>query len=373
MTNVLNASLTRVVASVLFCAATLNAQQFIYTNDNQFNQGNTTTALKVGVNALKVINTYQTGGASAGGGYFALQAVSSAQTSTSRCLFVSNGGDSTIAAFTINLADGTLTPVTGSPFPYGVSGQQQFGIGLAVGRNRFVFAGNTAFNSISELKISSTCALRAVKTYLVPGSPDGMKVTPNGQFLIAAYLGQVDSFQINYSTGTLTELGPFSSQAVPAGLDISCDNSTVYFGDAGTITQVEVFSISPTGQLTEINNFTNSNGVNSNNALLSTDGTALYVSNTMSNQITTLGVGSNGSLTYVSTTTVNGSPLYVLNLAETVNGAGLFVSEDSSPEGLGYFSAHGTTISEKTGSPFSVVDNGSDVPSFTEVPGKVCL
>src|SRR5207245_231781 len=119
---------------------------------------------------------------------------------------------------------------------------------------------------------------------------------------------------INYSTGTLTELGPFSSQAVPAGLDISCDNSTVYFGDAGTITQVEVFSISPTGQLTEINNFTNSNGVNSNNALLSTDGTALYVSNTMSNQITTLGVGSNGSLTYVSTTTVNGSPLYVLNL-----------------------------------------------------------
>ena len=111
MTNVSNASLTRVVASVLFCAATLNAQQFIYTNDNQFNQGNTTTALKVGVNALKVIHTYQTGGASAGGGYFALQAVASAQTSTSRCLFVSNGGDSTIAAFTINLADATLTPV----------------------------------------------------------------------------------------------------------------------------------------------------------------------------------------------------------------------------------------------------------------------
>jgi hypothetical protein len=205
-------------------AAQTRAHQYLYTNNND--AFNSTTALEVSSSGTaKVINTYSTGSAGAGGGYFALVAIATAHVRSNFCLFVSNGGDSTIAAFTINRADGTLTTVSGSPFESGVVGAQQFGVGLTVGNNKLLFAGNTQFDSISELKISSTCALKAVRTITVGGAPVGLKVTPNGRFLIASYpafspppppqpsvtspvsgLGQVDSFAIDYTTGVLTEL-----------------------------------------------------------------------------------------------------------------------------------------------------------------------
>jgi hypothetical protein len=50
--------------------------------------------------------------------------------------------------------------------------------------------------------------------FTVPGSPSGMKVTSNGDYLIAAYIGQVDSFKIDPITGDLTELGPFKTQGL---------------------------------------------------------------------------------------------------------------------------------------------------------------
>jgi len=50
-------------------------QYLLYTNDNVFN-ANSTTALKVSSSgAVKVIQTYSTGGAGAGGGYFALMPI----------------------------------------------------------------------------------------------------------------------------------------------------------------------------------------------------------------------------------------------------------------------------------------------------------
>jgi 6-phosphogluconolactonase (cycloisomerase 2 family) len=179
---------------------------------------NSTTALSVSATGvIKVLHTYSTRAESAGGSYFAETPVAYAETKTNDCLFVSNGGNSTISAFTINLTDGKLKAVKGSPFSYGESGRQQYGIGLATGGGTLLFAGNTAYNNISVLKISSGCALKLVKTYSAPGSPDGMKVTPDGKFLISAFLGLIDSFQINYSKGHLKELGPFSAQVLLPG------------------------------------------------------------------------------------------------------------------------------------------------------------
>ena len=358
-------------------SAKLHAQQYLFTNDNVYNgNGNTlnsTTALSVSkTGAIKVLHTYSTGSVSAGGGYFAETPIAYAETKTSNCLFVSNGGDSTIAAFTIDLSNGKLKAVKGSPFSYGESGTQQYGIGLATGGGTLLFAGNTNYNSISVLKISPQCALKGVKTYSVPGSPDGMKVTPDGKFLISAYLGQIDSFKINYSTGHVKELGPFNAQGAAAGVEISCDSSTVYFGDAGSNTQVEVFSLSSKGALAELNNFTNSNGVNSNNVLLSPDETRLYVSNTMSNQITTLSTSSGGGLVYDSSTTLAGTLEWPLGLAFGKSGNRLFVSETNNPETIGVLKKSTDGVTEIPGSPFSVVQDGEDPPSLIAVPGKVC-
>ena len=357
--------------------AELHAQQYLFTNDNVYDGNgktpNSTTALLIGKDgALKLLHTYSTGAESAGGGYFAETPVAYAQTKTNNCLFVSNGGNSTISAFTIDLSNGKLKTVKGSPFSYGESGRQQYGIGLVSGNGTLLFAGNTAYNSISVLKISPGCALKAVKTYSAPGSPDGMKVTPDGKFLIGAYLGPIDSFEINYSSGHLTELGPFNAQGAAAGVEISCDGSTAYFGDAGANTQVEVFSISSTGALAEINNFTSSHGVNSNNVILSADETRLYVSNTMSNQITTLSTSSGGGLTYDSSTTLSGTLEWPLGMAIGQSGKRLFVSETNSPETIGALKATKKGVKEIGGSPFSVVEDGEDPPSMIAVPGKSC-
>jgi 6-phosphogluconolactonase (cycloisomerase 2 family) len=357
--------------------AQLHAQQYIFTNDDVYdgngNTLNSTTALRIDKDgALKVLHTYSTGAESAGGGYFALTAVAYAETVSNDCLFVSNGGNSTISAFTVDLSNGKLKTVKGSPFSYGESGRQQYGIGLASGNGTLLFAGNTNSNSISVLKISAGCALKAAETYSAPGSPDGMKVTPDGKFLISTYLGQIDSFAIDYSKAKLKELGPFNAQGTAAGVEISCDGSTAYFGDAGTNTQVEVFSISAAGTLTEINNFTSSHGVNSNNVILSTDETRLYVSNTMSNEITTLATSSGGGLTYESSTSLAGTLEWPLGLAIGQTGKRLYVSETNSPETIGVLKAKGSGLKEVVGSPFSVVEDGEDPPSMIAVPGKTC-
>ena len=354
-------------------AANVHAQQYVFTNDNVSGGQNTATALSVKAGRLKVLKTYPTGGKSAGSAYFALSPVASARTRAGYCVFVSNGGDDTVAAFQVNLFNGALAPVHGSPFADGASGAQNVGIGLAVGGNRLLFAGNTNSKSISVFRISSSCSLKLfAKTIAVPGSPAGMKVTPDGEYLIAAYIGQVDSFAIDYATGTLTELGPFNTQGSAAGVEISCDSTTAYFGDAASNTQVEVFSINPSGGLKEIDNFTNQNGQNSNNVLLSVDGKHLYVSNTASNQITTLSVGSNGALSYDSTVKLNKPGLFALGLGTGTSGLNIFVSEQSNPEAIGVLSPSGDTLKEIAGSPFPVMKNGFDPAGLTLVPPKFC-
>ncbi len=77
-----------------FSAANALAQQYIFTNDNVANSGNSTTALSVNSKgAVKLLKTYPTGGKSAGSGYFALSPITSAKSRLGTCLFVSNGGE----------------------------------------------------------------------------------------------------------------------------------------------------------------------------------------------------------------------------------------------------------------------------------------
>jgi 6-phosphogluconolactonase (cycloisomerase 2 family) len=362
-------------AVLVLCAIKVQAQQYLYTNDNLADAGNTTTALSVSPKGVvKVIKTYPTGGKSIGSAHFSLSPITSVRTRLGTCLFVSNGGDSTIAAFQMNLFNGTLVTVHGSPFSDGVTGGQQFGIGLTAG-GHLLFAGNTNVHTISILRISSTCSLKALKKVTVPGSPAGMKVTPDGNYLITAYNGKVDSFKIDSTTGDLAEIGPFNPKGSgsPAGVEISCDSTTAYFGDAATNnTEVEAFSISSGGVLKEFDDFTSTKGQGSYNVLLSVDGKHLYVSNTMSNQITTLSVGSNGNLTYDNSVKLSRPGLFALGLATGSSGVDLFVSEENNPEAIGVLAAKGDTVEEVHGSPFKVRKNGSDPAGLTAVPPKSC-
>ncbi len=350
-----------------------HAQQYVYANNDDDSGGdhNIVTAFKVSsTGQMSVINTYQTGGLGTGG-YNALNSITAAKVGSNVCLFVSNGGSNNVSAFTIRPSDGTLTTVSGSPFATGGAGNN-FDIGLAVADNKLLFAGNTVSNNISIFQIKSNCALKLGNTYATPGSPDGMKVTPNGQFLVEANLGSPDSWQIDYSNGTLTELGPFSAQGTTVGVDISCDGTTAYFGDAGTDTEVEVYSISSTGKLSEINNYTNTNGKNSNNVMLSADGKLLYVGEVDSNQVETLSVGANGALSFDSVVSLKVSQFNsTLGMATVPSGKGIVAAEDS-PAQIAVLGALGTSLKEVANSPFSLNDNFAFVIGIVAVPGKVC-
>ena len=364
-------SLAAVLSAAFPCA--LLAQQYVYANNDDDSGGdhNLVTAFKVSnTGQMSVINTYPTGGLGTGG-YNAVNTVAAAKVGPNVCLFVSNGGSNNVSAFTLEPSNGTLSPVSGSPFATGGTGDR-YGIGLAVAGNKLLFAGNTVSDNISVFGIKSNCALKLGNSYNVSGSPDGMKVTPNGQFLIAANVGSPDSWQIDYSTGTLTELGPFPSQGTTAGVDVSCDGTTAYFGDAGTDTEVEVYSISSTGQLTEINNYTNNNGLNSNNVMLSADGKLLYASETASNQVETLTVGANGALTYDSVVSLKVSQFNsTLGMATVQSGKGIFVAE-TGPAQVAVLGAHGTSLKEVPNSPFSLNDNFAFIIGIAAVPGKTC-
>src|SRR5580704_6501817 len=364
-------SLAALLSAVLPCA--LQAQQYVYANNDDDSGGdhNLVTAFKVSnTGQMSVINTYPTGGLGTGG-FNAVNTVVAAKVGSNVCLFVSNGGSNNVSAFTLTPSDGTLTAVNGSPFASGGEGNN-YDIGLAVADNKLLFAGNTVSNNISVFGIRPNCALELGNTYATPGSPDGMKVTPNGSFLIEANIGSPDSWQIDYSNGTLTELGPFSAQGAPVGVDISCDGTTAYFGDAGTNTEVEVYSISSTGQLAEINNYSNTNGQNSNNVLLSANGKLLYVSEVVSNQVEVLSVGTNGGLTFDSVVKLNVSQFNsALGMATVQSGKGIFVAE-TGPAQVGVLGAHGTSLKEVPNSPFSLNDNFAFIIGIAAVPGKSC-
>ena|SRR5579872_252265 len=361
------------VAVMSTCAAF--GQQYLYVNNDDDSGGdhNTVTAFKVNAaGQLTQIGTYPTGGLGTGG-YNALTSIVAAQqTGNHACLFVSNGGSNNISAFTLRPSDGTLTPVAGSPFPSGGQGNN-YGIGLTVADNKILFAGNTVSNTLSVLGITASCELRLGPTYSgLSGSPDGMKVTPNGKFLITAGLGFPNSFLIDLSNGHLTQLGPYPAHGTTAGVDISCDGTTAYFGDAGIGTEVEVYSIDGGGHLTEINDYTDNNGQNSNNVMLSANGNLLYVSETASNQVETLSVGANGALTFDSIVSLKVSQFNAtLGMATVPKGQGIFVAE-TSPAQVGVLAAQGTSLKEVANSPFVLNDNFAFIIGITAVPGKSC-
>jgi len=357
----------------LACASASLAQQYVYTNDN-IASANSTTVLSVDTTgSLKALHTYSTGGKGSGDGSdYGSQPIAATQTPTNWCLFVSNAGSSNIAAFRINLNNGTLTTVSGSPFADGASGEQMSGISLAVGGSKLLFAANSESDSISVMKVSSNCKLSLVGKVNLSYAPVGLKVTPNGNFLIASYLGPVDSFQIDYTNNTITELGPFPSKGAPAGVDVRCGSTRVFFGDANANTQVEVFAIDSNGQLSEVSDFTNADGSNSNNVLLSADQKKLYVTNNQSNQITVLSVSASGNLTFDSITTLNKPGAFSLGLATNKGGNLLFVSEVNNPEKIGVLAASGKSLQEVPNSPFRVINNDRAFGGVVFVPPYSC-
>jgi hypothetical protein len=193
---------------------------FVYTNNDL--SPNSASAFSLAANGALVPlpgSPFPTGGTGLGGGLFAVNRITTAI--VKNFLYAANGGSNNVSAFSINPATGVLTAVPGSPFPTGGSAN---GIAMAVPAtpdDNFLIATNDGSVNITVYKIAANGSLTPVAGSPFPAGPggltDGIKVTPDGKFLALARVGSnaVSMFNIS-SAGGLTS---FPGSPFPAGGD----------------------------------------------------------------------------------------------------------------------------------------------------------
>jgi hypothetical protein len=331
-----------------------------------------------------------TGGFGSYGGYFGTPRVASAPDVNTNCVYVSNSGDNTISPFALNSQTfvGTYSgALTDSGIPDG--------IGMAV-NGSYLYAGYGDSQSIAVFSTGTGCGL----TYLqsLPaigkngGSPTGIAVRNN--ILVVSYGdGSIQSFDITHGIPTPNNdlqnargfAGPVTGLNaplgnIPNGVDISQDGRWAIFGDASTLSLVEVSSLitfAHTQLGPTIPNYTLGTSVDAGDVHLSPDGTLLYMVNNESGTVTAAFFNTaTGRLTKGCTsaplrnfnflpwygqivtrdTTGTGKVLYVAEF-------GRFIDEIGPPSAIGILTiavnGNSCTLSEAPSSPVTVPLSGT--------------
>src|SRR5262245_3010986 len=380
---------TRLFLLVVLCVASWQAQSstaraqggptFVYTNNDRV--PNTVSAFSVAANgSLSPVagSPFLTGGSGASGGFFAANRITTAV--VKEFLYAANAGSNTVSAFLINPTTGVLTAIPGSPFATG-------GVGVGVGvsltatpDDRFLTAANGLSQTITVFSIAANGSLTQISGSPFPsgalGSLANAKVTSDGKFLaLSSAPGNISMFSIS-TTGALALLPGFPvSDSGAAGIDCNCASTQLYVALNGAASaRVDVFNIGLNGTLSRIAGSPfNGPGANSNVAVLNPDDSRLFVSNQGINAVTTFSVAGDGSLT-----TVPGSPFptpgALAPSGMATNQAGtLLYSADFNNVISGFSVAANGALTSVPGSPFS---NGFPgvfgLLSLTVFPAKNC-
>jgi 6-phosphogluconolactonase (cycloisomerase 2 family) len=181
-----------------------------------------------------------------------LQETALAQQGAETCIYLTDASTADVAAF--------IYPSFDRVGRYKITGvkESEFSMGIAA-RGSFLFTAYTTNENIQFIatwNIGSGCILTLASTFVVPGSTQGMAVSPDGKTLIATYvspLPSVDSFTIG-SDGTLAEHGPYGGPFdTPTGVDITADSKYAIVGEIGgqpdDPTQVGIYEINADGSL----------------------------------------------------------------------------------------------------------------------------
>ena len=160
-----------------------------------------------------------------------------------------------ITAYAFNSANGSMTPVPGSPFPSG-GGLA----GLAIDQSKhFLFAANAADNTVSVFTIDSASgALHQISGSPVPAGtgPRALTMDNTNAFLYVANQGSgnISAFSLDPSTGTLVPLtgSPFSAGTEPIFIMAEPAGGFIYVGNQKS-TNISSFSYDTgTGKLTGV-------------------------------------------------------------------------------------------------------------------------
>jgi len=369
---------------LIFFSLDANAQpNFVYTNNDRFFT-NSVTAFSVSPDGTLTQvpgSPFLTGGNGRAGGFYATNRINLSVVGT--FLFVSNAGSANISVFSINPANGVLTPVPGSPFPSG--GLSGFETSLAVTPdNRFLLAANSGINNLVTFSIAANGALTPIPGSPFPlvQTPDGIKVSPDGRFLSVAFVfhDTVGMYSIG-ANGSITPVpgSPFLAAAVGmvAGLDMNCAGTLLFGGEANAGgTNVDVYNIAPNGALTPVpgSPFNNPGiGDNSNVVLLSPDERFLFASNQDTNTVVVFNVAANGSLSVVPGSPFPTGALRSSGMAINRAGTLLYVAHfDNSAVAVLRIASNGA-LTPVPGSPFFTGEQFfSGLVSLVAFPSKSC-
>ncbi|MGA2136271.1 MAG: hypothetical protein ABSH50_28615 [Bryobacteraceae bacterium] len=227
-----------------------------------------------------------TGSIGISGGFFAAARVIVTPNGSDACVFASDAEGSDIVG--IDAATETLTGVfRGGPTDSGTAN----GIGLAAS-SQYLYASYTTTTTIATFQMLPGCELSFVGDLLTSGLNGGIVggMAINGNMLVVTYGdGSIESFNIAggepVSNGDLQNSTSYANDHLPNGVTITADGHYAIFGDASTVTTVEVSDIS-SGTLTPTVVYSLGDAWNSGNVKLSPDETMLFVSNDSNGKVT---------------------------------------------------------------------------------------
>jgi hypothetical protein len=273
---------------------------YVITNDdNQYPNGNSASIYSIGSGgALSLITTIPTGGYGRGGGYYAAGRVNVLRSKTQNCAYIGDAvGPNNSRPGDVASIDMSTLKLVGTYPGTALDSGALWGIGLVENpAGTFLFAAYSTSGTIATYAQAADCALKYRSEIITiganVGSVDGMRVTPNGKYLIVAYSDvSIGSYAINPKTGALTLVGRYlvGDSGLASSVDITADGKWALFGtnSLGTGGEVEVAPIHADGSLgATVGYIPIGQGENSSNAWLSPDETLIYISDNSSGQIT---------------------------------------------------------------------------------------
>jgi 6-phosphogluconolactonase (cycloisomerase 2 family) len=343
-TMTLSAAAAFVAAVVMTLAGPAMAQSgntCVYANDDVFWMGNgpnTVDGYLVTTTSQTYLSPMETGGYG-GGGSGSRNIVINHETNI---LYAADTHSGDVAAMTINPANCQLTLLGNFP----VSLPNKFGLGLAISPDgKWLYADAVYTQKLISLGINKDGSLTpAIQKITLPSRPSSMAVSPDSATLIVGLTGfrggkiGAYSYSINPANGKLTQVSTAVTKGPPGGFSIDSQGKFVYVAESsGSVLRAVVLEIGAGSTLTFVRayNFKEVPDYQSAaDALLSTDGKYLYMTNLYGGTVTTLMVDSiTGSLKYISTANDEGDS-FPLGLATSSDGAFVFSGNVESSIGI---------------------------------------
>lgn len=375
-------------SSVAFASDAAGSGSLLITNnDVAFPFPNTVTLYALDATGAPTGKTLvPTGGSGIGGGFFAAARLAVVPSASNVCVFASEAASDSSDIAAIDAKTHTvLGRYPGSPTDSGLAN----GIGLA-SNSRYVYANFTSTSTIGTFQIQSGCALTFLGDLLTVGLNGGLVsgMAVRGNFMVVTYGdGSIESFDVSGGEPVTHGDAQLSTGAAedhfPNGIDITKDGKFALFGDASTVSTIEVSDLSG-GKLAPTTAYDLGQNWNSGNVRLSPDESMLYVTNDSGGSVTaaffdkTTGIVSSGcaspSLTgYYTNWQYTGAA--VPQLPTGVGGL-LYVPEfdggGSSSIGILQLTVSGgsCTLAETASSPIVDKKDTSNLLSVTVYPGR---